>query len=94
MIFEHFLYLSRGYNNMAMGYHKVIGFTDEQIESIRPKILYLVGEKDPFAVLGGKAELLKYQMNARFFDDVGHGINHEISEEINAILIDYFLIQE
>ncbi len=93
LIFEHFVYLSRGYNNMAMGYHKVKVFTDEQIESIRGKILYLVGEKDPFAILGGKAELLKYQMNTRFFDDVGHGINHEIAAEINAILTDYFLHQ-
>ena len=75
---------------MAMGYHKVKAFTGEQIESIRGKILYLVGEKDPFAVLGGKAELLKYRMNTRFFNDVGHGINHEIAEEINAILIEYF----
>ncbi len=94
LIYEHFIYLLRGYNNMAMGYHKVKVFTDEQIECIRGKTLFLVGEKDPFAVLGGKAELLKYKMNTRFFDDVGHGINHEIPDEINAIIIDYFLTSE
>lgn len=90
LILEHFTCLLRGYNNMAMQYHKVIGFSDEQIESIRNKILFLVGDRDPFAVLGGKAALEKYKMNARFFSEAGHGINHEIADEINAILIEYF----
>ncbi len=90
LILEHFTYLLRGYNNMAMSYHKVVGFTEEQIDSIRNKVLYLAGEADPFSLLGGKAALEKYRMNARFFDDVGHGINHEIAGEINAILIEYF----
>ncbi|MFD1179333.1 alpha/beta fold hydrolase [Paenibacillus puldeungensis] len=90
LIVEHFTYLMRGYNNMAMGYHKVTGFTDEQIDLIRSKVLYLVGEADPFSQLGGKAVLEKYQMNVQFFDDVGHGINHEIADEINRILIEYF----
>lgn len=90
MILDHFTYLLRGYNNMAMGYHKVIGFTDEQIDNIRSKVLYLVGEADPFSIMGGKAALEKYHMNVRFFADVGHGINHEIADEINAILIEYF----
>ena len=89
MILEHFTCLIRGYNNMSMRYHKVTGFSDEQLESIRSKILYLIGEMDPFAILGGKAALIKYNMNARFFEDAGHGINHEIAEEINAILIEY-----
>ncbi|WP_040952146.1 alpha/beta fold hydrolase [Gorillibacterium massiliense] len=90
LILEHFSYLLRGYNNMAMRYHKVIGFSDEQIESIRSKVLYLVGEVDPFSVMGGKAALEKYEMNARFFAEVGHGINHEMADEINLILIEYF----
>ncbi len=90
LILEHFTYLSRGSNNMAMRHHKLIGFSDEQIESIRSKILYLIGEADPFSILGGKAALEKYKMNVRFFADVGHGINHEIADEINNILIEYF----
>lgn len=89
LILEHFTYLARGFNNMAMRYHKVAGFTDEQIEGIKDKTLCLVGEADPFAILGGKAALEKYKMNARFFADVGHGINHEIASEINALLIEY-----
>ena len=90
LILEHFTYLLRGYNNMAMGYHKIRVFSDEQIDSIRGKILYLTGDADPFSILGGKAALEEYKMNACFFADVGHGINHEIADEINAILIEYF----
>ncbi|MGG6311647.1 alpha/beta fold hydrolase [Paenibacillus macerans] len=90
LVFEHFTLLLKGYNNMAMKYHKVAGFTDEQIGSIRDKVLYLSGEADPFMILGGKNELEKHQMNARFFAEVGHGINHEIADEINAIFIEYF----
>ncbi len=90
LLLEHFTYLLRGYNNMAMRYHKVSGFTDEQIDSIRGKTLYLVGEADPFYILGGNEAFRKYKMNKHLFEDTGHGINHEISEEINRILIDYF----
>lgn len=90
LILEHFTYLLRGYNNMAMGNHKILSFSDEQIDSIRDKVLYLIGEADPFSQLGGKALIEKYHMNARFFKEVGHGINHEIADEINRSLIDYF----
>jgi pimeloyl-ACP methyl ester carboxylesterase len=91
VIMEHYQYLLKGFNNMAMAHHKILNFNDEQINLIREKTLYLVGEDDPFAKLGGKTALLKNNMNVRFFPEVGHGINHEIADEINKILIDYFL---
>lgn len=89
LVLNHFTHLMRGYNNMAMAYHKVEGFTDEQIDSIRGDILFLMGDEDPFAIYGGKEALEKYKMNTRFFPKVGHGINHEIADEINHILISY-----
>jgi pimeloyl-ACP methyl ester carboxylesterase len=91
IVIEHYQCLLKGFNNMAMRYHKIISFNDEQINSIREKTLYLVGEDDPFAKLGGKDALLKNKMNVKFFPDVGHGINHEISNEINRIIIEYLL---
>lgn len=91
LIMEHFTYLSRGFNNMAMGNHKVTTFTDEQIDIIRDKCWFLVGEADPFMKLGRAKEMLNsYRMHAKCFPKVGHGINHEIADEINCILIDYF----
>jgi pimeloyl-ACP methyl ester carboxylesterase len=91
VVMEHYRYLLKGFNNMAMTYHKIVNFNDEQITIIREKTLYLVGEDDPFAKLGGKNALLKNNMNVQFFPEVGHGINHEIADEINKILIEYFL---
>ena len=88
-IMEHYRALLKGFNNMAMRHHNIVGFNDNQIDAIRNKTLYLVGDVDPFANLGGKDELLRYKMEARFFPDVGHGINHEIAEEINRIIVDY-----
>lgn len=90
LLVEHFTYLLRGYNNMAMGNHKVTTFTQEQIDVIRDKCLFLVGESDPFMKLGGKEMLSSYRMHANCFPKVGHAINHEIADEINSILIDYF----
>lgn len=90
LLLEHFTYLLKGYNNMAMGYHKVTTFTEEQVDMIRHKCLFLVGESDPFMTLGGKEMLNIHNMQAKYFNNVGHGINHEIADEINSILKDYF----
>ncbi len=90
LIVEHYTCLLHGFNNMAMRYHKVTPFTDAQIDVVRGKCLYLVGEEDPFAKLGGKAALIENKMNAEFFEGVGHGINHEIAGVINQKMLDYF----
>lgn len=90
LIVEHYTYLLRGYNNMAMSFHKVNTFTNDQINDLRGKTLYLIGERDPFYILGGGAVLQTYQMNRRLFEDTGHGINHEMADDINPILIEYF----
>ncbi|MFA9376564.1 MAG: alpha/beta fold hydrolase [Lachnotalea sp.] len=86
-IMEHYTYLLRGFNNMAMGYHKLKTFSSEEVDKIRNKVYYLVGLDDPFEKLGGKTALINAKMNVKFFEGVGHGINHEIFEEINDIII-------
>lgn len=88
-IMEHYAYLLKGFNNMAMSYHKLECFDETQIASIRDKALFLRGDADPLSN-NCKAALDKYNMNYRFFKGVGHGINHEISQEINKIIIEYF----
>jgi len=91
IVMEHYRWLLKGFNNMAMRHHKIERFGDEQLAAIRGKTLYLAGEADPFMVLGGKAALLRHKMNVRFFPDVGHGINHEIAAEINRLIPEYLL---
>ncbi len=87
IILEHYQWLLKGFNNMAMRYHKVRMFTEDEVEQIKDKIYYLVGLEDPFQKLGGAALLRKYNMNVKFYDGVGHGINHEIAEIINNEVI-------
>ena len=87
-IMSHYKYLLKGFNNLAMGFHKVRGFTSEEIDRIRDRVIYLVGEEDPFEKLGGKILLQQYNMNTVFYPDAGHGLNHELSEEINRKIID------
>jgi hypothetical protein len=65
---------------MAMRYHKVITFTEDQVDMVRDKCLFLVGESDPFMTLGGKEMLNRYNMHVKYFTKVGHGINHEIAD--------------
>jgi pimeloyl-ACP methyl ester carboxylesterase len=89
-LMEHYKCLLRGFNTMAMTYHKIRPFTQEQVDSLKGRALFLCGEKDP---LGDKATVQslmdKHRLDYRFFPNVGHGINHEISGEINQIVIDY-----
>ncbi|MDD2648649.1 MAG: alpha/beta hydrolase [Eubacteriales bacterium] len=86
LVMEHYRWLLKGFNNMAMGCHKVKTFTDSQIEMIRPRCYYLLGERDPFQKLGGKDAVLSYKMNARFYENAGHGLNHELADEINEAI--------
>jgi pimeloyl-ACP methyl ester carboxylesterase len=90
-IMNHYGYLLRGFNSMAMSYHKIKAFEADQLASIKDKTLFLLGEMDPLGdSLHVKATLDEYCMNYRFFPGVGHGINHEIADEINKIIIQYF----
>lgn len=90
ILMAHYTALMRGFNNMAMSFHKIRPLDQKSIDYLRDRTLYLMGSQDPFATMGGRAMLEKHRMNARFFDGVGHGINHEIATEINSILIDFF----
>ena len=88
VVMEHFRSVLKGFNNAAMGYHKVEGLTPEEIDKIRPKITYLVGEEDPFQKLGGRELLIENKMDAVFYKDAGHALNHELHDEINEKIIE------
>ncbi|GGG12525.1 putative carboxylesterase nap [Paenibacillus aceti] len=88
LIMEHYTWLLKGFNTMAMTYHKVRGFSDQEVKQLRDKVFYLVGLDDPFEKMGGAEALRAYDMNARFYEGAGHGINHEIADEINQMVID------
>lgn len=88
VVMDHFQSVLKGFNNASMGYHKVEGFSPEEIDKIRGKITYLVGEEDPFQKLGGKELLIENKMDAIFYKDAGHALNHELHDEINEKIIE------
>ncbi len=88
IIMEHYQWLLKGFNNMAMGRHKVRTFSEQEIGEIRDKVVFLVGTEDPFQKLGGEKALKDCHMKNRFFKGAGHGLNHELSDEINSTIID------
>lgn len=88
LIMSHYKSLLQGFNNRAMGYHKIHAFSSEEVDRIRDKVTYLVGNEDPFQKLGGRNVLIENKMNAFFYDDAGHGLNHELYDEINDKMIE------
>ncbi len=90
LVLAHFTALLRGYNNMAMTPHKVTLFTEAEVSGIRDRALYLAGERDPLLTADGKAASEKLGMNVRFYPSAGHGLNHELPEEIDERLIEWF----
>ena len=89
-IMAHYRSLLKGFNNRAMGYHQVTAFSPEEVDRIRDKVTYLVGTEDPFEKIGGREVLERNRMNAVFYEKAGHGLNHELADEINRKMIRVF----
>ena len=90
-IMEHYRWLLKGFRPMTMSYHNIRSFSEDEISKIRNKVYYLVGRDDPFEKLGGMDALIGENMHVKFYDCVGHGINHEIADAINTEIIKYCL---
>lgn len=94
IVYRHFKQLMTGFNRAAMMNHKVKAFNESEILSIKDKVLFIAGRKDPFMLLGGAALIEKYEkehgLKAAWIDDAGHGINQERAEEVNELIINYF----
>lgn len=92
VIMEHFSALLKGFNNMAMAYHKVEFFDEKQIKNLCNKCLFLIGEADPMGDIAKvKEKLDRYNLEYQTYKNVGHGINHEIANVINKKIIEYFM---
>jgi pimeloyl-ACP methyl ester carboxylesterase len=80
-----------GLASSKLSYTVLPYFNEEQLNSVSGKVLFLDGESDPLGDMEKvKAKMERYHMEYRFFSKVGHGVNHEISDEINKIIIQYF----
>ena len=92
IVFRHFKQLMTGFKRSAMMNHKIIGFSEEEIFSLKDRLLCIVGRKDPFIMLGGtelEEALKQYPLRVIFMEDAGHGINHEKAEEVNRLIVEF-----
>lgn len=90
MIMEHYQWLLKGFNNMAMSYHRLVSFSEDEIKMLQGKCLFLCGEADPLGNLAVvERKFVSYGLDHHLFPEVGHGINHEIATKINQIIFQY-----
>lgn len=89
IVFRHFKQLMTGFNRVAMMNHKVRAFSKNDFLSIKDKVRFIVGKKDPFMILGGMKVFEHCPADVIFLENAGHGINHEKAEEVNKLIIDY-----
>ncbi len=87
-IMEHYSYLLKGFNNMAMAYHKVRQFSESEAAVICEKVEFLIGLEDPFYKLSETANLKSELMKATYYENAGHGLNHEKAKEINEKILE------
>ncbi len=89
-IMEHWYYLLKYFNNRTMMYHKYVQFEDRQIESIKDKSLFLIGDCDKLTYFSDSIKALeKNSLKYKIIKNAGHGINHEQSTIVNNEVISF-----
>lgn len=89
---DHWYYLLKYFNNKSMMVHKTVIFNDTQIQVIRDKSLFLIGEQDILCNYPKAINKLKHnQLNYKIVSQAGHAVNHEQADEINAEICNYLL---
>lgn len=92
ILMNHWYYLLKYFNNKSMMKHKTIIFDDTQLQLLRDKSLFIIGELDilsnyPKAIL----KLRDNQLCYKIVKDAGHAVNHEQADEVNAVICNYLL---
>lgn len=88
VLFKHWCYLFKYFNNRSMFYHKIAKFQDHELLLLSNKSLFLIGEYDKLTNYPKSINnLKKNHLSFKIIKDAGHGINHEQSELINEEII-------
>jgi pimeloyl-ACP methyl ester carboxylesterase len=91
-IMEHWNALLKHFNQMAMGYHKLNLLNQYEVENIKNRCIFIIGDKDPIAYSQKAIDLfIENEMQYKVFKNAGHAINHEIPDIINSILVEFLL---
>ncbi len=92
VMWEHWSLLLRHFNNRSMSFHMMHPFTGEELDALRDRALFLIGQHDPIAYSAEKEQALREKhMNYRIVPDAGHGVNHEQPERVHEEIIGFLL---
>lgn len=90
-LLKHWFYLLMYFNNKSMFKHKITMIPNEQLTTIRTKVLFLIGQHDilsnyPKAI----NKLTQLQFPYKIVEGAGHAINHEQPSLVNQEMIQFF----
>ncbi len=89
---DHFRLLMKHYNNRAQFVHSRRPFTPAEIELIRARSLFLIGDRDTIAYFPKMRRAMEdFRMNWKIYKDTGHLINHVRPEETHRDFVEFFL---
>lgn len=87
-LMKHWYYLLKYFNNKSMMQHGITIFDGEQMNLIRKKALFLIGDQDILSNYPKAIQRLnQYELNYKIIKEAGHAINHEQAELINREII-------
>lgn len=94
LFMQHWLYLLKYNNPQAMMFHRVESLTTNELNILRNKALFLIGDCDRLNYHAKSLETLRAnQMNYKILKDTGHALNHEHPEIITGEVLPFLLEQ-
>lgn len=92
VLMNHWYYLLKYFNNKSMMQHKTIIFNDTQLQLLRDKSLFIIGEQDILSNYPKAIHKLRdNQLNYKIVKQAGHAVNHEQADEVSADICSYLL---
>lgn len=94
-IMEHWGYLLKHFRNSTMMQHKVPKIQANQLEIIKNRSLWLLGENDGLAdVLKSEQWYKECGFNYKIIKNAGHGVNHQRPELVHKEIIEFLMRSE
>jgi pimeloyl-ACP methyl ester carboxylesterase len=90
-MFEHFKLLLKYFNNRSMMFHRMNKCSDNEVDLIREKSLFLIGDNDILSNTKKNIDFLKSsKIDYKIVKNAGHGTNYEQKEFVNNEMIRFF----
>ncbi len=88
----HWEALLKHFNNMSMGFHKILPISEKEVENLKGNSLFIIGDKDPISYSLEAEKILKENdINYTIIKNAGHTVNYEMSDKINSLIKEFIL---